>query len=93
MRFRCVLIVGSLMVAPISLADEPTLTDCWRAVDAVQAALELWSATDPTRLEVEHQLRLAQGEAGSAEFDECLEIVETAQGLLDAEKSRRTVSR
>jgi hypothetical protein len=93
MRYRCVVIVGSLIVASISHADEATLTDCRRAVDAVQVALALWPATDPTRLEVEHQLRLAQGEAGSAEFDECLEIAETAQALLEAEKSRRNLSR
>jgi hypothetical protein len=83
MSRRSTLMLMGVFVGTAAFAEpEPTMTDCWDAVAAVQARVGKRPADDPVRLEVEHLLRAALGEGGSGEIDECLEYAEQAAAHL-----------
>ena len=83
MHQRSTLMLMALFVGTAAFAEpEPTMTECWEAVAAVQVRVAERPADDPVRLEVEHLLRAALGEGGSGEIDECLDYAEQAEAHL-----------
>ena len=83
MTRRSTLLLMGVFVGTAAFAEpEPTMSECWDAVAAVQARVAERPADDPVRLEVEHLLRAALGEGGSGEIDECLEYAEQAEAHL-----------
>jgi hypothetical protein len=60
-------------------AAEPTREECTAAVDQARALATALPAEDLSRYFAERHLQQAQTEAGSGEFDECVEYAERAR--------------
>ena len=75
---------GGVMAFGGVRADEPTQAQCLEAVERASLLAGVRTPDDPIRRDAESLLRRALGEAGSQEFDECLDLAREAECLLEA---------